>query len=214
MRGYCLPSALAWSCDRHGAALTCLLRQNQNPLILCVVDASTNLFHQSLLVQGAAGGRQVAQRLTHGIAEYLSLENVQAFQRLSFWIIFFYNRRTVLDALLGNAVCTAEQFDAFLTGFSQTSPRFQIVEVGPGRDTIDEKIKGKRDCEPLQRRLALTALALGQNTSKRSPASHRRFVCSSPVSRRAAKAVYSSDGHLGIRWAERRIPADIDGTPK
>ncbi|KAI0091897.1 hypothetical protein BDY19DRAFT_884720 [Irpex rosettiformis] len=115
--------------------------KGQNPVILCIVDGDVNLFHWSLLPLGQQGGLQAAQKLTQGIAEFLSQEDVQVFGRLSFWISVFLNRRTVLDTLLAHAACTAEQFDAFLTGFSQASPRFQIVEVGTAGDGVNSKIK-------------------------------------------------------------------------
>lgn len=121
------------------------LQQSQNPLIICVIDAEANLFHAPLLRQGQKGGRQAAQQTTKGIAEYLSQEGVQVFGRLSFWITIYFNRRTVLETLLNNAVCTAEQFESFIIGFSEASPRFQVVEVEPGKDAVTSKIKRKRD---------------------------------------------------------------------
>lgn len=74
---------------------------------------------------------------------------MQVFGRLSFWITVYVDRRKVLDTLLANSVCTAEQFEAFLAGYSQASPRFQVVEVEPGRDAIVAKMKGavRRVCE-------------------------------------------------------------------
>lgn len=117
--------------------------QSQNPLIFCVIDGWVNVFHESFLRQGLQGGIQAAQNTTKGIAEYLSQENVQVFGRISFWITLYLNRRSVLDALVNNAICTAEQFDDFLLGFSQASPRFQIVEVEQGREAVAAKMKGE-----------------------------------------------------------------------
>ncbi|EKM59408.1 uncharacterized protein PHACADRAFT_157775 [Phanerochaete carnosa HHB-10118-sp] len=116
-------------------------RQNQNPLIICAIDAEVNVFHPSLLRQGYQGGRQAAQYTTKGIAEYLSQEGVQVFGRLSFWITIYLNRRSILETLLNNSVCTADQFEGFISGFSQTSPRFQVVEVEPGKDAVALKIQ-------------------------------------------------------------------------
>ncbi|KAJ3550976.1 hypothetical protein NM688_g4956 [Phlebia brevispora] len=133
----------------HNAQVSTLNRQissletikSQNPLILCVIDGEANIFSPSLLAQGQYGGQQAAQQLTKGIAEYLSQEDVQVFGRLSFWITIYLNRRSLLETLLGNSLCTAEQFEAFLMGFSQASPRFQLVEVGAGKEVVDAKIK-------------------------------------------------------------------------
>ena len=118
------------------------VQQSQNPLILCVIDGDANIFSPALLAQGQYGGQQAAQQLTKGIAEYLSQEDVQVFGRLSFWITVYLNRRTLLETLLGNSLCTTEQFEAFLIGFSLASPRFQLVEVGSAQEAVDAKIKG------------------------------------------------------------------------
>ncbi|KAI0080637.1 hypothetical protein K474DRAFT_1614864 [Panus rudis PR-1116 ss-1] len=137
----------------HKAQVTTLNRQlssletikNQNPLILCAIDGNTNVFHQTLFAQGYQGGRQAAQHLTKGIAEYLSQEDVQVFGRISFWITVFVDRDRLLATLLGSDICTAEQFQAFLVGFSEASPRFLLVDAGPGQDNVDAKLKGYVD---------------------------------------------------------------------
>ena len=114
--------------------------QDQNPLIFCIIDGDTNIFHRSLLALGQQGGKQAAEQLTKGIAEFLSQEGLQVFGRLSFWITIFLNKRAVLDTLLASSYCTAEQFDAFLSGFSQASPRFQLVDVGILKCFIRHKV--------------------------------------------------------------------------
>lgn len=48
-----------------------------------------------------------------------------------------------METLSGNSLCTPEQLEAFLIGFSQASPRFQLVEVGAGKEAVDAKIKGQ-----------------------------------------------------------------------
>jgi len=133
----------------HNAQLATLNRQisslgvlkNQNPLILCVIDGDTNVFSQSLLSQGHQGGRQAAQELTKGIAEFLSQEEIQVFGRLSFWVTVYVNKRELLNNLVGEGLCTADQFEAFTSGLSQASPRFLVVDVGTGKDGADTKIK-------------------------------------------------------------------------
>ena len=108
-----------------------------------MIDGNANIFHPSLLTQGQQGGQRAAQQLTQGIAEYLSQEDVQVFGRLSFWITVYLSRNSLLETLSGNSLCTPEQLEAFLIGFSQASPRFQLVEVGAGKEAVDVKIKGQ-----------------------------------------------------------------------
>ncbi|KAJ6599211.1 hypothetical protein DFH09DRAFT_1303734 [Mycena vulgaris] len=117
------------------------LFENQNPLILCIVNGDEKLFNGSLIVQGQHGGMFAAQGLTQTIATHLSTEDLTVFGRLSFWITVYFNRRQLLDTLVGNNICSVQQFDAFLAGFSQCSPRFSLVDVGYGANGTDEKIR-------------------------------------------------------------------------
>ena len=100
------------------------------------------MFPKSLLIRGQTGGRQAAQSLTKAIAEYLANEDLQVLGRLSFWITIYYNRRNLLELLLDNDVCAPEQLEAFLSGFSETSPRFTMVDVGFSKGATMAKVIG------------------------------------------------------------------------
>ena len=100
------------------------------------------MFPKSLLLQGQIGGRQAAQSLTKAIAEYLANEDLQVLGRLSFWITIYYNKRNLIELLLENDICAAEQFEAFLSGFSETSPRFTMVDVGFSKGGTVSKVIG------------------------------------------------------------------------
>ncbi|KAF9469027.1 hypothetical protein BDZ94DRAFT_1286917 [Collybia nuda] len=126
--------------NRQISNLDCF-RGNQDPLILCVINGDENIFTRDLLIQGQQGGRAAAQHLTKGIAEYLSNEDVHIFGRLSFWVTVYYNKMELADSLQSHNVCTLEQFEAFLAGFTQSSPRFLIVDVGHSKEAADSKIK-------------------------------------------------------------------------
>ncbi|KAF9008911.1 hypothetical protein BDQ17DRAFT_1388607 [Cyathus striatus] len=118
-------------------------KTNYNPLILCVINGDENIFIGKLLSQGCQGGRTAAQQLTKAIAEHLSSEEVHVYGRLSFWITIFFNKSALLEILLGNSICSQEQFEAFLSGFSQSSPRFSLVDVGcNNNDGVESKIRG------------------------------------------------------------------------
>lgn len=122
--------------------------QNQSPLILCIINGDENVFPKSLLLQGRIGGRQAAQSLTKAIAEYLANEDLQVLGRLSFWITIYYNKRNLVELLLENDICAAEQFEAFLSGFSETSPRFTMVDVGSSKGTTVSKVIGTNPVDP------------------------------------------------------------------
>lgn len=136
--------------NAHNVQLSTLNRQlsslgsfkNQNPLILCVLDGDDNIFTEALLRMGQAGGRQAAQQITKGIAEYLSDEDIQVFGRgLSFWVTIYFNKTGLLNALASHDICTQEQFESFCVGFSQASPRFLMIDVGYGKDAVEFKIR-------------------------------------------------------------------------
>ncbi|KAI6130528.1 hypothetical protein EDD16DRAFT_1092363 [Pisolithus croceorrhizus] len=107
---------------------------NQTLLVLCVIDGDACIFNDALLRQGHEGGRQAAQQLTKAVAEFLTRENVHTLGHLSFWITVYYNRLGLINVLERHKLCSPEQFEAFVMGFSQTSPRFSLVDVGYGRD--------------------------------------------------------------------------------
>jgi hypothetical protein len=116
-------------------------KNNQNALILCIINGDELIFDREFLVQGYHGGRAAAQQLTQSIAEQLSTEEVQVYGRLSFWITIYLNKAEVAEDLIANNICTQEQFQGFLTGFTQASPRFLTVDVGQNKDALEAKIK-------------------------------------------------------------------------
>ena len=112
--------------------------------MLCVIDGDRLLFDPSLIERGYQGGRQAAQDFTQAIAKELLEQNLTGFERLSFWVTIFLNKRAVFNSLRDDGAPTPEQFEAFLLGFGQASPRFLVVDAGPGRDSTEAKVKGMR----------------------------------------------------------------------
>ncbi|KAF8211261.1 hypothetical protein K438DRAFT_1806988 [Mycena galopus ATCC 62051] len=104
------------------------LFDNQNPLILCVINMDENPFNN--FAEGREGGVLAAQTLTQQIASYLSADDLKNLRRISFWITVYFNRFHLLERLIRNNICSAPQFDEFVAGFSQCSPRFSLVDVG------------------------------------------------------------------------------------
>jgi hypothetical protein len=92
---------------------------------------------------GQQGGRQAAQQITKGIAEYLSNEDIHVFGRgLSFWVTVYFNKLGLLNTLVGHDKCTVEEFESFCVGFTQASPRFLLIDVGHGTDGVNSKMRG------------------------------------------------------------------------
>ncbi|KAJ7638680.1 hypothetical protein FB45DRAFT_903524 [Roridomyces roridus] len=107
------------------------LFEHQSPLILCVINGDNRIFNGPLISQGRPGGYAAAEALTQAIATYLTPEGLGAsFGRVSFWITVYFNKGELVDKLVANNICSVDDFDAFLAGFSQTSPRFCLIDVG------------------------------------------------------------------------------------
>ncbi|KAI5116544.1 hypothetical protein M0805_004327 [Coniferiporia weirii] len=119
------------------------LEAMQDSMILCVIDGDGNIFNDHLLSAGLEGGREAARTLTSGIADYLQgiIQGQYVQGRFTFWLSIYFNRRGLQDTLVKSNVCTLDQFEAFLVGFSQASPRFLLVDVGHGKEAADAKIK-------------------------------------------------------------------------
>ncbi|KAI0775970.1 hypothetical protein BD413DRAFT_257475 [Trametes elegans] len=131
----------------HNAPLLSLNRQTssfnvaQDPMVLCAIDGDRLVFHPSLVEQGYQGGRVAAQDLTKAIAQELLQQGMTGFDRLSFWVTVYLNKQAVLSSLRDDAVAGPGHFEAFLLGFSQASPRFLVVDAGPGRESTEAKVK-------------------------------------------------------------------------
>lgn len=107
-----------------------------------MIDGDRLLFSRSLIEQGYQGGRQAAQDFTKAIALELVQQGLTGFDRLSFWVTIYLNKRAVLTTLQNERIATQEQFEGFLVGFGQASPRFVIMDAGPGRESTEAKVKG------------------------------------------------------------------------
>jgi len=114
---------------------------NQHALILCIINGDELIFNHELLTQGYQGGRSAAQQLTQRIAAQLSNEEVHVYGRLSFWTTVYFNRTDLADDLSANNICSQEQFNAFISGFTQASPRFSAVDTGPNKEALEAKIQ-------------------------------------------------------------------------
>ncbi|KAF9534147.1 hypothetical protein CPB83DRAFT_843756 [Crepidotus variabilis] len=116
-------------------------KSNQHALILCIINGDELVFSPNLLAQGYSGGRTAAQQLTQRIAAQLSSEDVQVYGRLSFWTTIYFDRMELADDLAASKLCSHEQFHAFITGFTQASPRFSMVDTGRGKENLEAKIQ-------------------------------------------------------------------------
>ncbi|KAJ7361717.1 hypothetical protein DFH08DRAFT_1033393, partial [Mycena albidolilacea] len=120
--------------------------KNDNPLLLCLVDGDGHIFQKADLQdwnQGHAGGRQAALLLTKGLTDYTAgaADTPKISSRAQVWLTVFCNKTGLVETLVNQDVCTKEQFEDFCFGFNLAAPLFSIVDVGPGKEAADAKIK-------------------------------------------------------------------------
>lgn len=113
-------------------------------MIYCFVDASTYFFKQSYILAGREGGQRAAKEFTKVIAGHLSRSQIDTNRvGLSFWLTLYCSRRTLIRQFVAGSGCSLDQLDDFLAGFSSSSHRFLVVDVGEDhRDIIVSKVAG------------------------------------------------------------------------
>ncbi|KAF9044719.1 hypothetical protein BDZ89DRAFT_1058812 [Hymenopellis radicata] len=112
-----------------------------HPIILVIIDGDGNIFADELLRQGRVGGRNAATLLTKGITENITYINGRVASRARLWVTVYCNKQGLSETLCNNNICTAEDFEGFCIGFNQATPLFSIIDVGPGKEAADAKIK-------------------------------------------------------------------------
>ncbi|KAF7331905.1 hypothetical protein MKEN_00070800 [Mycena kentingensis (nom. inval.)] len=122
--------------DEHDKALF------KNPVIICVINGDEYIFPH--FARGFAGGAEAATGLVKHVADYLKQDPcAEAFKSIAFCVTVYYSRRRLLEVLLHRSVCTVQQFDEFLTGFSTQHCSFTFVDVGGFDEShTDWKIQG------------------------------------------------------------------------
>ncbi|KAJ7786351.1 hypothetical protein B0H16DRAFT_28332 [Mycena metata] len=116
--------------------------KNDNPLLLCLIDGDGHIFKKELITQGRSGGRQAAMLLTKGLTDYTArATDTPQMSRAQVWLTVFCNKTGLIDTLVNQDICTKEQFKEFCFGFNQAAPLFSILDVGPGKESADSKIK-------------------------------------------------------------------------
>lgn len=125
-------------------AHSALSLQSPNPLIICILDGNDTIFNYSFIRQGHSGGQQAARQLTQGIAQHLAGEDLHLIGSLSFWILNMVDKNGLIHTLLERNICSADDFQAFLTGFSQASTRFSMIDTGSLENGTFLKVQGER----------------------------------------------------------------------
>ncbi|KAF7293505.1 hypothetical protein MIND_01128500 [Mycena indigotica] len=108
------------------------------PLVFTVINGDELLF--SHLSHGFDGGVHTATVLTQNIVAYLQINDLATYHgSVSHFMTVFYNRRRLIGQLRARGICTIQQFNQFLTGFSISHEGYSFVDVS-GLDQTEAKI--------------------------------------------------------------------------
>lgn len=80
--------------------------------------------------------------LHQGIRDYMSNTTLTLANNVPVLATVYYNKAGLQQILVSTGVCTNKQFEGFLLGFNQATPLCSMVDVGPGKEAADHKIKG------------------------------------------------------------------------
>ncbi|KAJ7254077.1 hypothetical protein B0H12DRAFT_570449 [Mycena haematopus] len=129
--------------DKNRLEMVLRSLQNDNPLLLCLVDGDGHIFQKELITQGHSGGRQAALLLTKGLTDYTTRATDTSLisSRSQVWLTVYCNKTGLVETLVNQDICTKEQFEEFCFGFNQAAPLISVLDVGPGKEAADAKIK-------------------------------------------------------------------------
>ena len=122
-----------------------------NPFALVLIDGDGYIYPENLLRQGTQGGETAAHFLRHGLEHWI--ERDPRFQNTdaSHWHIKLriYLNLEGLSWALHNAklVPDRQTLRQFMTGFTRNQQLFDVIDVGPGKERTDYKIKANFDNE-------------------------------------------------------------------
>ncbi|KAI4271764.1 MAG: hypothetical protein LQ337_005772 [Flavoplaca oasis] len=111
-----------------------------NGLVLCLIDGDGYLFEDSLIIQGAIGGGEAANRLLNNIKR-----SMQQHEGAIHWKIIVRVYANIEGLLKKYAYIgfTEEEkaLRQFVAGFTQSQPLFDFVDAGQGKERADHKIR-------------------------------------------------------------------------
>ncbi|KAF8851374.1 hypothetical protein BDZ45DRAFT_679155 [Acephala macrosclerotiorum] len=127
-----------------------ILRQNlsgveQARFVLVLIDADADIymFRNELLVRGAAGGETAAGEFVAKVREYLqSLGSVKDASKVHVMVKAYANQRGLAQACVrDNKVSSITTIADFWCGFTRRFPLTDFVDVGPGKEEADNKLR-------------------------------------------------------------------------
>jgi len=117
----------------------------ESPLAICLIDGDGAIFSREYLMQGEAGGRKAAERLSSGVMDYIRTSTQHIPTGIKIWTIVFLSKAGLEQTLNRFDICPAETFQLFLSGFNAAHGLFSVVDVGRNKEAADYKIRDHLD---------------------------------------------------------------------
>lgn len=111
------------------------MSQGFDSIFLCLVDGDGCVFSRQYLVDGEKGGKEAASDLKQALVKQFGGSG-------SYCTMLYMNMCGLRDYLVASNVCTAADFEGFVTGFNRSTELFSIVDCGRGKEAADAKIRG------------------------------------------------------------------------
>jgi len=110
--------------------------------VAVLIPAEGVIFLPDLISQGRDGGQAAATKLVESIRREFQSKFQLDLDHMHLWVHVFYNKRGLTSAI-GKAGHSAamQKLEDFVHGFNRAADRFVMVDVGPGKEAADVKIK-------------------------------------------------------------------------
>ncbi|KAL0949655.1 hypothetical protein HGRIS_014951 [Hohenbuehelia grisea] len=108
--------------------------------VVALLDGDGVIFAADLIRRGQSGGHDAARKLSDSIMKHLT-DNYGP-NPYQLYVYIFVNKRGLTETFgkTGHDALKAK-FEDFIIGFNQAAERFMVVDVGPGKEAADAKIK-------------------------------------------------------------------------
>ncbi|KUJ17501.1 uncharacterized protein LY89DRAFT_781698 [Mollisia scopiformis] len=131
--------------EKNGNLLLSVSKMEQARFVLVLVDADADiyLFRDGLLAQGGQGGQFAAEELIAKVREYLAtFESFKDAAKIPIMVKAYANFSGLAQACMRDKkVVSMEAMMEFWCGFTRRFPLVDFINVGPGKEEADSKLR-------------------------------------------------------------------------
>ena len=113
--------------------------QNSHPYVAVLIDGDGCLFQEKFIRDGIEGGKSAAYALRAAVMEQCG----DMASKMDIVVKICANQGGLATAMrLSGSIANEQTFKQFCIGFTQSKASFDFVDVGPGKERADAKIRG------------------------------------------------------------------------